>query len=61
MIIELLNDEVAARVERAVAGLGYLYFDLDEVNRPVRRDELKKSARFNYLFCQESHAKDLDL
>ena len=32
MLIEILNNEIGARVEKLVNGLGYLYFNIDENN-----------------------------
>lgn len=61
MLIEILTDEVASKVEALVKGLAYLYFNIDE-NGGIRQvTELKKSDYYNYLFCNEEMAKKLKL
>lgn len=60
-IIEILNDEVAKNIESLIDGLGYLYFDIDEIDKITRVDSLKQSSYYNYLVCQENVAKELNL
>jgi FkbM family methyltransferase len=53
LLIEILNDKVAARVEEQVRGLGYLFYNIDDVTWPPEKAAtLTKSKHFNYLFCQ---------
>lgn len=61
LLIEVLDDEVAHRVEAELQGLGYLYFNIDEVGSPVRVPSLRKSAHFNFLVCQPATATELGL
>ncbi len=61
MLIEVLNDEVAARIEERVKGLGYLYFNIDEEKSITRTDRITHSDYFNFLLCREDTAKALNL
>ncbi|HYV91945.1 MAG TPA: FkbM family methyltransferase [Chitinophagales bacterium] len=61
MIIEILSDAMAARIEEQLAGLDYLYFNIDEINSPKRVDHLSKSDLYNFLICREDVAKELQL
>jgi FkbM family methyltransferase len=62
LLIEILNDAVAARVEGLVKGLGYLYYNIDDVTWPPEKVErLVKSKHFNYLFCQPQVAESIGL
>lgn len=61
MLIELLNDEVATRVETIVCDLDYLYFNIDEVLGVRRVDRLTKSDSFNFLICRREIADMLGL
>ena len=61
LLIEVLNDEVAARIQALVHNLNYLYFDIDENAGISQVNEIKKSTGFNYLLCRESVAQKLKL
>jgi FkbM family methyltransferase len=61
LLIEILNDEVAAKVEAIVGGLGYRYFNIDEVNQPTPREHLSRSAHYNFLICMPEVARKLGL
>ncbi len=61
LLIEILNDEVAHRVNNILSGLGYLYFDIDETALPQQKSHISKSSHFNYLICQPDIAKKLGL
>lgn len=61
MLIEVLNDEVAARVEALIGHLGYLYFNIDERRPPVRVPHLSRSGHFNFLVCRPEVAARLGL
>ncbi len=61
MLIEVLNDEVGKNINEITAGLGYLYFNIDE-NKGVRQvNSITKSDYYNFLLCNESTAKALQL
>jgi FkbM family methyltransferase len=61
LLIEILNDDVAQRVEAILRGLGYLYFNIDEVSAPKPVDHLSRSAHYNFLVCQPAIAQHLGL
>lgn len=62
LLIEILNDQVAARVEDLVRGLGYVYYNIDDVTWPPEKAAtLTKSKHFNYLFCQPEVAREIGL
>jgi FkbM family methyltransferase len=61
LLIEILNDTVAQRVEALVNGLGYLYFNIDEVSSPKLVEHLSRSDHFNFLLCQPAIAERLGL
>lgn len=61
MLIELLTDEVAARVEALIKDLDYLYFNIDEHSGITRTHQLTKSASFNFLLCDIEMATQLNL
>lgn len=61
IIIEILNCEVAARIEKILKDKNYLYFDIDEQNRPMMVTSLMKSSNRNFLLCAEEVAKKLKL
>lgn len=61
MLVEVLSDELGARVEELVQGCGYVFFDIDEKGPPRRVARIRKSSGFNYLLCSESQALALGL
>lgn len=62
LLIEILNDDVARRVEQAVADLGYLYYNIDDETWPPERAKtLTKSKHFNFLLCQPGMARSIGL
>lgn len=62
MLIELLNDDVARQVSSQVEGLGYAFFNIDEVAWPPHRvDSLSKSGHFNFLLCRPETAASIGL
>lgn len=61
MLIEILNDEVGKKVQDLIKGIDYIYFNIDEVNKPNRVDTIKKSDYYNYLICKKEIAKKLNL
>ena len=61
LLIEILSDEVGARVRRYVEGLDYLYFNIDE-NKGIRQvDSIGQSDYYNYLVCSKATAQQLKL
>ncbi|MDP4261655.1 MAG: FkbM family methyltransferase [Bacteroidota bacterium] len=61
MLIEILNDEVGARVHSMVKDLGYLYFNIDERGSIRQVDKITKSDYYNYLLCNRDTAIELGL
>ena len=62
LLIEVLTEEVAERLERILAGLGYLYYNIDEISWPPQRVEvLHRSAHYNFLICQPEVARDIGI
>lgn len=51
ILIEILTDDVARRIEEIVSHVGYQYFNIDESGRVERVDHLSKSFSFNFLLC----------
>lgn len=53
MLIEILNEDVARRISALLEGLGYQYYNLDDVTwPPTPAEQLSKSDHFNFLVCQ---------
>jgi FkbM family methyltransferase len=56
LIIEILNDEVADKVNRLLSPLHYLFFILDDAKGPQRTSSIKKNAFKNFLVCSQMDA-----
>ena len=61
MIIEVLNEEAAARLRAILSPLAYLFYDLDEAGGIKRLPDLMRASFRNVLVCRESTAKRLGL
>lgn len=61
LLIEILNDDIGERVEAIIKDMGYLYFNIDEINLPKKVDRICKSDYYNYLICTEKIAQKLKL
>lgn len=62
MLIELLNGQVAADVGTLLEGLGYEYYNIDDVSwPPARAKVLAQSGHFNFLVCQPATARAIGL
>lgn len=62
MIIEVLNQEVANKMNYYLNGLDYLYFNIDDKKGTIRQtDVIEKSDFWNYLVCNYENAKYLSL
>jgi FkbM family methyltransferase len=62
LLIEILEDEVGKRVEELVSGKEYLYFNIDDKKKSLRRvDHIVKSDLWNYLICSKEKAHFLGL
>lgn len=62
MIIEVLNDEIAGRLNIILENLDYLYFNIDDKNNSIRQvAKIEKSDYWNFLICNEKTAEKLNL
>jgi FkbM family methyltransferase len=61
LILEVLNEERAQKINELFKELNYLYFDIDEINPPKQIPEIKKSGYFNLLICTRDVAKKINL
>ena len=63
LLIEILTNEIGARVESILrnAGCNYLYFNIDEKKGISLVDNISKSYFHNYLLCSEKTASFLNL
>lgn len=51
LLVEILNDEVARRVAKAVGEIDYLYFNIDEASGIRQSDQLSAGGSRNVLIC----------
>jgi FkbM family methyltransferase len=61
ILLEVLSDENAVKINEVFKDCDYLYFDIDEKNPPVQIPEIRKSSYFNILVCKPAVAKKLEL
>jgi hypothetical protein len=62
LLIEVLNEEIGHKLSTMFDNMGYLYFNIDDENNTVRREEkITKSDYWNYLICNEKIAHKLNL
>jgi FkbM family methyltransferase len=61
MLIEVLDDEIAARLDRILAGRNYLYYDIDETAGVRRIPKVQRSSERNILACSAASAEALHL
>jgi hypothetical protein len=60
ILIEILTDEVGAKVEGFLTGSEYKYFYLDEQKSTIREvGKLTRQESYNYLVCSEQVAAGL--
>ncbi|MGQ0739685.1 MAG: FkbM family methyltransferase [Bacteroidota bacterium] len=61
LLIEILTDEVGAKVSKLTEGLDYLYFNIDE-NKGIRQvSTIEHSDYYNFLMCSREIARQLKL
>lgn len=56
LLVEILNEEVAQRVAKAVEAIDYLYFSIDESGGIRQSDQLSASDSRNFLICTRQTA-----
>jgi len=62
MIIEILQDDIAEKLDTLLKPLGYLYFDIDDATGKIKKmGKLAKSSYYNYLVCSPEIALKLGL
>jgi FkbM family methyltransferase len=61
LLIEVLSDRPAKKVEAFLGDLGYLYFDLDEIGAPRLMRHIRASSHWNYLVCSPATASGLGI
>jgi FkbM family methyltransferase len=61
ILIEVLDDEIGNKIETAVKGLDYLFFNISEKGSIRLVPKITKSDHFNYLLCNKATAKELEL
>lgn len=61
MLIEILNEEVAEKINTQLKNMHYLYFNIDENNGIRKVAKLEKSDYYNFLICSEEIAVKLKL
>lgn len=59
LVIEILNDQVADKIEELIEGVGYLKFNIDEIHGLTRVDRLKKSSSLNYLLATKESINEI--
>ncbi|MCH2223359.1 MAG: FkbM family methyltransferase [Crocinitomicaceae bacterium] len=61
ILVEILNDTIGNQIEKELEGLGYVFYNIDEVNPPKITHKLSKSNFYNFLICQPNIAHSLGL
>lgn len=61
ILIEVLNDEVGAKIEDLIKDLNYLFFNIDENTKPELVKKITKSHYYNYLICTREVALEIGL
>ena len=62
LLIEILSDEIARKVETFVSNKGYLYFDINEETNSVKQvNQITKSSSYNYLICTKEVAETIGI
>jgi FkbM family methyltransferase len=61
LLLEVLTEPASEELAPLVQDLGYLVFDLDEVQPPRRVPRLCRSSKWNLLLCQSDVAARLEL
>lgn len=60
-LIELLNDEVAEKVETLIQSIDYDFYNIDETSGLTKCEHLTKSKSFNFLICKKETSHYLGL
>lgn len=62
LLIEILNNDIAEKINRLLKDSDYLFFDIDDKTGIIsKKDKIEKSSFYNYLICTQSVAEYLKL
>lgn len=61
MLIEIIDNDIAEKIMQIIKDIGYVYYYIDEVHGPQKRNYLMKEEGNNYLICKEETAKSLGI
>ncbi len=61
MLIEILDDNIAAKVQGMIKDIPYLYYNINEQKGARKMETLSKSDGYNFLICKKEIAVKLGL
>ncbi|HCS19762.1 MAG TPA: methyltransferase [Bacteroidetes bacterium] len=61
LLIEVLSDDIARKLEVRLMNLEYLFYNIDEHSEPKKVEHLEKSGYYNFLICSKETAEYLNL
>lgn len=62
MIIEVLDENIAKKLDSILMDMDYLYFNIDDKNNRIRQiNKIEKSDYWNLLICDKNTAQELKL
>lgn len=61
ILVEVISDEIARELENIISELSYIYFYIDELQGPVKVNQIRKKKNLNYLICPSETAASLSL
>jgi FkbM family methyltransferase len=61
MLIEILNDDIAIKVQEMIKTIPYLYYNINEAKGARKVGSLSKSDGYNFLICKKDTALKLGL
>ncbi len=61
MLIEILSDDIAIRIQNLIKEIPYVYFNINEKSGLRKVENLSKSEGYNFLICKKEVAQKLGL
>jgi FkbM family methyltransferase len=61
ILIEIQSAEIAAKIQAFVDGMGYFYFNINDLGKVRQTPKIEKSDYLNYLICSPESARALKL
>ncbi|MBP7808953.1 MAG: FkbM family methyltransferase [Bacteroidia bacterium] len=61
LLIEIIREDIAQKVNEYIKGLGYLNYNIDEKGSIRQTDRIEVSDHFNYLLCNAEIAAKIGL